>query len=280
MKKARNCDNTSFNTGVSKCPLAIGKMKGAIIVKHGQKLPADMTAEKLEELIHADRDTRAYGVVEFVEYAKNGGEAQTSATGYGAEQFTGISAQKDTFTLDKFYPELHAALTKSANVKRDVYFFDENNVLYGMSDGTDVLAGFPMSAIYSDATPFPTSSANPVMTITFAHANAKKAIIGYDFIQLDFAPASVTLGLTPVVLVKESGSAYKILEKVGGYDVTAIYGPLIATAGSTVIDGTATAVTYSEENDNLTITTTGDAVPRLKSAKVLYANDIKGIEQA
>lgn len=281
MRKPRKCGTTQFNSGVSKCPPDFGKMLGAILVADGTKLPADLTGETLEKLVHASGSERVYGIVRFTEYAKNGGEAQTAANGYGPEEFTGFSSRKDTYTLDKFYPELHAAITRNAHLRRGAYFFDENNMLYGINDGTDTLAPYSMASVYSDATPHPTSSAKSTMTVTFAHVDAKSAVVNFDYTQLDFDPIKQTLGLVGVKLEKTAttGNTYKLLEAVGGYDVTPIYGPLIVAAGSTVIDGATSAVTYDEDSETLTIASSAGADIRLKSPAVLYENDIKGIEQ-
>lgn len=281
MRKLRTCDSAQLNTGVSKCPPNFENMKGAILVPPGTKLPADLTADKLEQMVHADRPDRIFGIIRFTEYAKNGGDWQTAANGYDGEAPTGVSARKDTFTLNKFYPELMAALAKTSDQQWDVYFFDDNNVLYGLKDGTDTLAGYPMTAVYGDSTPFNTSSAKATSNVTFAHENAKRAITDFDFVQLDFNPQKCVLGLTNVRLEKAStsGNSYKLFEDVGGYDVTGIYGPLIAAAGNTVVSGATSALTYDDTTQTLTIATSTGADIRLKSPSVLFENDIKGIEQ-
>ena len=281
MRPLRTCNSAQLNTGVSKCPPEFENMKGAILVVPGTKLPAELTADKLEELVHADCPNRIYGILRFTEYSKNGGEIQTSANGYDGEAPTGVSARKDTFTLNKFYPELAAALVSTYNQQWDVYFFDDDNMLFGLSDGTDTLAGYPMTSVYSDSTPFNTSSAKAGMTVTFAHQNAKRAITHFDYIQLNFNPQKCVLGLTQVKLEKvgTSGNIYKLFEKIGGYDVTGIYGPLIVSAGNTVIEGATTAVTFNAADNTLTIAATAGAEVHLKAPSVLYENDIKGIEQ-
>lgn len=280
MRKLRTCDTAQFNTGVSKCLPDFGKMLGAILVEPGTKLPAELTADKLEELAHASGSERIYGIVRFAEYAKNGGEPQTSTNGYGPEEFTGFSARKDNYTLNKFYPELHSALTRTAHLPRGAYFFDENNVLYGLNDGTDTLAPYPMSGVFSDATPHPTSSAKSAMSVSFAHEDAKAAAISFDYVQLDFNPAKLTLGLTEVKLEKTgTGNTYKLYEAVGGYDVTPIYGPLIVSAGQDAINGASSAVTYDDASKTLTIAATDGAVISLAAPSVLYEKGIKGIEQ-
>jgi hypothetical protein len=256
-------------------------MKGALLVHHGYKLPANLGGEVLEKLVHAAIPERVYGIVTFVEYAKDGGEAQTNATGYGGTKNTGFSARTDQYTMDDYYPELDASITKTSNQKYDVYFFDEDFVLYGINDGTDTLAGFPMSTIYTTSVQHPTSSDKASLIVNFCYENAKEAITKYDYMPLDFDPRKYTLGLTPVVLVAtdDKKTSYKLLEKVGGADLTSTYGPLLAD-NANLINGNASSVSYNEDADTLTITTTGGTTPSLKAPSVLYEAGVTGIEQA
>lgn len=283
MRKLRTCDTAQLYTGTSKCSPDFGKMRAAIIVKPGFKLPSDLTAEELERLAHADRSERIYGIVGLMEYAKSGGEVQTSAVGYGPELVSGVSARKDTFDLRKYYPELDSSLLNTANSGWDVYFIDEDNLLHGINDGTDELAGYPMSSIYGESTPMPTSSARATMQVVFCHENAKLSKTNADFRPLGFHVNynNIVLGLIPVKLEKtdKTGSAYKLYEVKGGYDLTPIYGPLIATAGNAVIAGTTSAVTYNDTTKSLTIASSAGADISLKPASVLYEKGIKGIEQ-
>jgi hypothetical protein len=279
MRTLRKCNLAQLNTGVSKCPIDFGRMKGAILVHHGYKLPAELTGEALEKLAHAALPERVYGVVTFVEYAKDGGEAQTSAVGYGGTGVTGYSVRTDTFTMDAYYPELDASFAKTANQKYDAYFFDEDNIIYGINDGTDTLAGFPMSAIYSTSTPHPTSSDKATMTVSFCFDDAKAAITKYDYQPLGFDPRKYTLGLVLVNLVATGESnKYKLVEALGGADITSSYGDILAKNANLV--GNATAVTYDSDTETLTITSTGGDTPTLKAPSVLYEAGVIGIEQA
>ena len=108
MRPIRTCDDSHLNTGLSKCPVDFGKMKGAIIVPYGNKLPAELSVEILTKLAHEDTVDRIYGIGGFCEYALEGGEAQTGSVGYGGLEVTGYSDRSDTFTLNKTYPELHS----------------------------------------------------------------------------------------------------------------------------------------------------------------------------
>lgn len=277
MKQLRKCTSSELNTGTSKCPIDFDKIKGAILVEPGHKLPADLTADILEKMAHADLPERIYGIVPFSEYAKEGGDTNIATNGYGSQKNAGLNARTDTFTLDNYQAELASSLTKCKNKKWDVYFFDKKNILYGVDDGTDTLAGFPMSNVYTNATPHPTSSTNSEMTVSFCYEDAEDVLIRFDYIELPFSPLKLTLGLTPVKLSKttDGNSEYKLYEVKGAYDVTPIFGPLIAEAGNAVITGTTSAVTYNEASATLTITG-GDKVG-LKSPSVLYQNEIKGI---
>ena len=279
MRNLRKCNTGHLNTGISKCPVDFARMKGAIIVPYGSKLPANLSVEALTKQAHADEAERIYGIVGFCEFAQEGGEAQTGAVGYGGLQVTGYSDRADTYTLDKNYPELHASLTKCAGNKFGAYYFDEKNMLYGLNDGTDELAPFPMNTIHSNATPYSTSGSKSTMTVKFCHEDSRAAIENADYVQLDFNPQRATLGLTGVKLIKvsDSGNEYKLIEAVGGYDLTSIFGPLMAD-NANVING-VTAVTYDEDKEALTLTVTGSATPALKAPKLLLEAGIAGIEQ-
>lgn len=283
MRTLRTCESAQLYTGVSKCPPNFSKVRAAILVKPGTKLPAKLTLEAIEKKIHADLGERAYGIVGFCEYAKNGGEVQTSAVGYGSEQVTGVSARKDIFDLEKYYPELDSSLMRTANSEWDAYFIDEDGYLHGMNDDTDTLAGYPMSSVYGESTPIPTSSNRATMQVVFCHENAKLSKIKADYVPLGFNInfKKTVLGILAVKLEKfgEAGSTYKLYEAVGGNDITSIYGPLIASAGADVMIGVTSAVSYNSDSNTLTIAASAGATPRLKSASELYEHGIKGIEQ-
>lgn len=280
MRPIRSCDDSHLNTGLSKCPVDFARMKGAIIVPYGTKLPVKLTLDELTKLAHADESERIYGIAPFCEFAPEGGEAQTGAVGYGGLRVTGYSDRADTFTLDKNYPELHASLTKSSGKAWGAYFYDEKNYIYGLNDGTDVLAPFPMSTIHSNATPYSTSSAKSTMTVKFCHEDARAAIENADYAKLDFNPQRAILGLVAVKLAKvsDNGNKFKLIEAIGGFDLTPMFGKLIAD-NATVISG-ATAVTYDESEKTLTLTISGTSdTPHLKSPAILLEAGIEGIEE-
>lgn len=261
-------------TGMSKCPIDWDKVEGAIAVPKGAKLPDEITAEALAQLCHADGDNRIYPIFPFVEFAKTGGDAQASANGYGPVQVTGVDARTDAFTMDKFYESLNASLLRNMNKEFDVYYWDKKKVLHGYNDGTDVLAGVPMSTIYPTSTPYGTSSGKSTMIVNFCHEDARDSQENFDYIQLDFNPKNAVVGLVEVQLVQVDGG-YKIVEKIGGYDRTEEFGAIIAEKASTVLIG-ATSAEYA--NGKLTITA-ADGDVKLAAPSILFENGIKGIEQ-
>lgn len=278
MRKLRTCKSARLNTGSSACKIDWGKVKGAILTEHGTKLPADITGDKLTELCHADRPGRIYPIFPLLEYAKNGGEPQVNAVGYGASQYNGLNAQTDTFTLKNFDEILNTQLIKCANKGWDVYFWNNDNILIGYNDGTDLLAGIPMSTVYPTVTQYPTSGAKSTMTVSFCHEDAEDSQLNFNFEQLDFNPKNFLKGLVDVVFEKTSAeNAYKIFEKVGGYDRTTEFGSLIADSAAEIMNN-VTSATYAD--GVITIVPKAGAVPSLKSASILFENGIKGIEQA
>lgn len=276
MRKIRTCAGTRINSGSSACKIDWSKVKGAIMVEPGKKLPDDITGDKLAEMCHAERPNRIYPISPLFEYAKNGGEAQVSAVGYGPNQFNGLNAQTDTFTLAGFDEALNAQLLKAASREWDVYFLNKDNMLIGYNDGTDSLAGIPMSTVYPTVTQYPTSGAKSTMTVSFCHMDAEDSQMHFDFIQLDFDPKYFLRGLVDVKFVSTTNNKYKIVEKIGTYDRTPEFGQLIADKAAEVLNNVTTA-TYA--NGELTITPKDSGVPSLKAPSVLFENNIKYIEQ-
>ena len=198
-----------------------------------------------------------------------------SAVGYGGNGVTGISAQTDTFTVDKYSEHLAASLTKNMNNRYDAYYVDEDNLLIGINDGTDVLAGIPMSTVYPTVTPHPTSSAKATMTVSCCLEDARAAIENFDYVQLDFNPLEALTGLVLVDLVESVSGKYKVIESIGGYDRTPEFGAALASGAASVISGITTA---SYADGLLTLTVSTGATPSLKAPSVLFTNDIAGIE--
>lgn len=278
--KVRTCKGNALTTGASACPYDPEKVIGAIIVPRGFKLPADLDGSKLEELCHADRANRAMPVADFVEYAPNGGEVNVSAVGYGPNKPTGVNALTEAFTIDVYNQILAQSMLKGMNSEYDAYFYDKNNVLYGMDDGTDTMAGFPMSSIYPTITRFPTSGAKATLLVNFCHKDAQMSFEKGTFELLDFNISSFAHGLVPVKFVKAGDNKYKLVETIGGLDRTAEFGDIISKAPTAALKGATMGVTYDADTETITVTTSaGAAAPQLKSPAELYEAGIKGIEQ-
>jgi hypothetical protein len=275
MRNIRNCEGLNLETGHSACQVDFGRIKAIILVPHGKTLGTTFAAGTFETMCHADVPNRIYPIKTVVEYAKNGGEPQVSAVGYGGNSVNGLSAQTDTFTVDKFSEHLASSLTKCMNKRFDAYYVDENNLLIGINDGSDVLAGIPMSTVYPNVTPHPTSSAKATLTVSCCLEDARAAIENFDYVQLDFNPLDELEGLILVDLVETESGKYKIIETIGGYDRTAEFGQAVASGASSVLNNVTTA-TYAD--GLLTITASAGATPSLKAPSVLLANDIAGIE--
>lgn len=276
MRPIRNCNRGNLNTGKSQCPLDLAHIIGAMVVPRGFEFPADATASSLKQACHADRPNRIMPIMVFVEYAKEGGEASISAVGYGGNQVTGVSARTDTYTMAQHDPALAASLSKAMNLPFDVFYFDENNVVYGRRVGEKLL-GFPITTLYPTVTPHPTSSTPATLTVSFAFENARDAIEEFDYVQLDFNLKDSLVMLTEVELVETATTGkYKIVEKVGGYDLTPKFATTITESAASVLDG-VTAATYDTATETLTLTVSSGSTPALKAPSALYTAGIYGI---
>lgn len=275
MKRTRNCNSAAMSTGISKCPVDMTRIKGALIVERGKALPADLDAAKLEQLCHDDRPERVYPLFTFVEFARNGGEVQTGNTGYGPTGVTGLSARTDTFTMAKADLGLASSLMKCMQHYFDAYFVDDKNNIYGYDGGDGKLKGIQMAAIYSDNPVFSSGTDKTTMTVSFCYEDVQDAMENMNFMPADFNVSGSAYGLTPVVLCEVKSGKYAIIEEKGGYDRTEEFGEALADGAGTTIVG-ATSVEYAD--GVLSITASGDSQPALAKPSVLYAAGVKGVE--
>ena len=115
------------------------------------------------------------------------------------------------------------------------------------------------------------------MTVSFCHEDAEDSQLHFDYVQLDFNPKNFAKGLVDVVFEKaEAENAYKIIEKIGGYDRTEEFGTLLADGAAEALNN-VTSATYA--NGVITIVPKDGATPSLKAPSVLYEKGIRGIEQ-
>lgn len=277
MSRIRTCTSHSFFTGKSVCEIDYDKIKYVVLTQHGVKLPYS-TGEALRIACHADVGARAYAFPKIINWEVNGGEAQTSQVGYGPNAYNGVSARTDTFTMDMFRHYLRAEILKNVDEEFDMYLIDAKNNLYGLNDGTDTLAGIPVT-IYPSGNDHPGASDKASLAVNVVYSDVEEYMLKLDVAPLGFTAANYVYGLMPVTLVETSTTGkYKLVEYYGKGDATAKYGALLATNASSVLDGVSTCA-FDSVNNVLTITLGAAATaPSLKAASVLAANGIYGIE--
>lgn len=278
MSRIRSCASNSFFTGKSVCEIDYDKIKYLLLTKHGVKLQYD-TLDNLRAMCHADLPNRAYGFPQIVNWEPNGGEVQTSQVGYGPNVYNGVSARTDAFTVDKFRHYLRAEILKNVDEEFDMYLIDAKNNLYGLNDGTDELAGIPVT-IYPSGNDHPGASDKASLAVNVSYVDVEEYMMKLDVVTLDYSARSAVYGLMPVTLEKvgSTGNNYKLVEYYGKGDATAKYGELISDNVASVLNG-ATAATYDATNNYITVTLASDSTaPTLKAASVLEANGIYGIE--
>lgn len=278
MARIRTCASNTFFTGKSGCEINYDKIKYLVLTKHGVKLDYDTLAD-LRAMCHADLPNRAYGFPQIINWEPNGGEVQTSQVGYGPNVYNGVSARTDALTIDKFRHYLRAEILKNVDEEFDMYLIDAKNNLYGLNDGTDVLAGIPVT-IYPSGNDHPGASDKASLVVNVSYMDPEEYMINLDVVPLDYNASSAVYGLMPVSFVKigTSGSNYKLVEYYGKADVTAKYQATIVDQVANVVNG-ATAASYDATNNYITFTLgSGATAPTLKLASVLETYGIYGIE--
>lgn len=274
-RKVRTCSSSTLNTGKSVCPIPFGKVKEIILAPVGYDISDNITGAQLLTACHADLPSRIYPILGIVEYAKDGGDANVSAVGYGPNEYNGMNAATDQFTVGKYDAALVRNLLKSANAPLAAFYVDEDNVIHGKRDGNGKLVGFPMTSVYPNATPHASSGSKATLVVNLAHEDVEDDYLNYDYIQLDFNPANYLVGLVEVVFEETATTGkYKLIEKVGGLDVTANFGSALATGASTCMPS-ASSVSYDSTNEVIIATGT----PALAKPSVLHAAGVDGIVQ-
>lgn len=268
---------TAFNTGRSKNVFDPGKIKGLILVHKGHKLPSILTAEEFEKACHADRPNRIYPIKTIIEYAPNGGDANVQTKGYGGSKVSGYNAFSPAWTLEDADFALKANIVKSKSTGFDLYAFDENNVIYGVSTDSGDLAGIQLNGVSAGGNDWDTSGEDASTTITAYFKDYEKYMTTADIRKVDFDILEAVNGLVYVdlVAIDAESKKYKILEHYGKLDITEHYGDALKTGATSCFDGEVSAVAYAD--GELTITATG--TPKLKKPSVLQENGVVGIEQ-
>lgn len=273
-KDYRVCGGSAagFNTGFNFCPLQPGKAKAVILVYHGKKLPAELTAENLEKACHADGQDRIFPILNISEYATSGGEANTSENGYAGSSITGYSSRTDTFTLSKFNLALQANLVSNKATTFDMYVVDENDVIYGIDDASDALAGIPLTGVYPTGQPFSSSGQVAYLAFNALYADIEAYMKNASAKGVTFNVVGALTGLVFAEFIEIEDGKYKLVDHYDRTDLTSYYGAQIASNASKVL---ASGSTASYEDGVLTISGT----PKLATPSVLQENGIIGIEQ-
>lgn len=261
-----------FNTGQNFCPLQPGKAKAVILTYHGKKLPKDLTAENLEKACHADGQDRIFPILGISEYATSGGEANTSENGYAGSSITGYSARTDTFTLAKYNMSLQANLVANKATTFDMYVVDENDVIYGIDDASDELAGIPLTGVYPTGQPFSSSGQVAYMAFNALYADIESYMKNASAKGATFNVAGALIGLVFAEFIEIAEGKYKLVDHYDRTDLTAYYGALIAQNAETAL---VSGISASYSDGVLTIS----GEPKLAEPSVLQELGITGIEQ-
>lgn len=278
VKMFRDCGSEIFNTGTSKCPFTPDFIKAIILTPVGMTFKISDFDTKLGEYAHADRPNRIYPISTIAEYATSGGEAQTSATGYGSSKITGYSELVETYTMNDYDEGLRTNLMKLKNESMRVIFIDKNNVVYGEKTDTEGdFRGYELGAVYPGGQRFKSSGENASLTINLVYKDVEKAWMNAISFTSDIDILEEAKGLVWVDVKKlaTGENKYKVVEHYGGFDLTEMYGTLL---GASSVWNNVTAATYNPDDGTLSLTPSS-GTPALKRPSELYTEGVKGIEQ-
>lgn len=278
MEQVRESGSSRVNTGVSKCPLVPEYIKAIILAEVGMKLPAVMSLENMEKAFHADRPERLYGVKEIVEYAPNGGDAQTSATGYGPNEVTGYAAYTASLTLKKFDAGFRANIMRLKDVPMQAWYVDKNGVIWGEMASDGSCKGIDLSGLYISGQDFPASGTKANNVINLMYNDVEKAWMNPMQVVTSFDVLSVADGLRFVDVVKKTGSDgdYYVLDHYDKLNVGKYFSTGLAEISCW---NGATAVQYVAESGTFKVTPKDLASLSLAAPSVLQSNGVTGIEQ-
>lgn len=261
-----------FNTGFNFCPLQPGKAKAVILTYHGKKLPTELTAENLEKACHADGHDRIFPILHISEYATSGGDANVSDNGYAGSSITGYSDRTDTFTLSKYNMSLQANLISNKATPFDMYIVDDNDVIYGIDDASDELAGIPLTGVYPTGQPFSSSGQVAYLAFNVLYADIEAYMKNASAKGATFNVPGALTGLVFAEFIEISDGKYKLVDHYDRTDLTAYYGTQIAQNAETALVS-GSAASYADG----VLTISGE--PKLAAPSVLQEIGIIGIEQ-
>lgn len=278
MEQVRDCGSGNFNTGHSRCPLVPEYVKAIILAERGVKLPEELTLDTLEKALHADRPGRLYGVKNVVEFAPNGGEVQTSSTGYGPTEVGGYGAYTAAFTMEKFDAGFRANIMRIKNTPMQVWYVDKNNVIWGESNADGSIKGIDLSGVYISGQDNSASGTRANNVLNLMYSDVEKSWMYPKQICPSFGVVSVIEGLRFVDLVKKQGAEdeYFVCDHYDRLNVGQYFSEALAEAACWK---GASAVKYTAESKTFKVTVTNSATPSLSLPSVLQANGVTGIEQ-
>jgi hypothetical protein len=153
-----------------------------------------------------------------------------------------------------------------------MYVVDENDVIYGIDDASDALAGIPLTGVYPTGQPFSSSGQVAYLAFNALYADIEAYMKNASAKGATFNVPGALTGLVFAEFIEIEDGKYKLVDHYDRTDLTAYYGAQIASKAATVLVSGSTA-SYSDG----VLTISGE--PKLATPSVLQENGIIGIEQ-
>lgn len=306
-----DCNQTSSNTGLQKCPFDPKEISGFIAVPKGTKLtPTQQLALEttiLEGLNNDNKVLRWYPVQDLWQIEDTSTDSQTETSNYGGVNY--LADGKTSFKLQhKQGITMHKLYRSAFHLQQDRYDFffilKKNKALLGWSDSENNFYGFDLEMLAVESWKVPTGTNGTAMySISIGLSDTTQWNDDISAIKLpDTLPASSIKGLQQIELVNATNTF------TGGVATIQVLGSttnLYDIYGSSLIDtsiwkaynyatgGEITITSIALDNDlkgaELTLNTSDSDYPASAGGKILVkfgnvtaliANDMPYISEA
>jgi len=285
-----NCANPDsvFNVGVPPCDLAKGKMKMVILLDRGVTFTADECSSvvaflaALKAKTYATRGSRAYPIVDILNFEDNTGDPSTGNIGNLTTATIVTSDAIPSFRFGYNGSEArHRRMALIASAPLDVLFVDDKFAVYGTAGGDDgdELAGFNILQGYAETTKFIVADAvnQYAFRITLGNIAQYRDLSRYVVTNQGVLSAR---GLVNATLLEVGvGGTDNVrdysLTADGGTDLVALHGAAIAalTFTAATVGGTSVAITSVAVNaGKLRVTYNSTAWTNLDDDEVVQLN--------
>ena len=289
------CATVGNNTGNPSCIIVPKNIKGGILIPKATALTSANVLTSaaciaaIQTLTLGLPAARAYPFGPFIDIADNSEEAVFATSNYGVKEFVREGLVGWKFAINAGGIKLQNALRSFNHTKaHSMLFYDKDNVLYGVDDGSGGMKGFSLEEFYAHPWKAPDGSNPAKFFVEFMFSNTKELNEDLVFIKLDSQIENVIKGNIDVELELVSQTSTKAVIRVwtksAKVNLYAAYSTALAslgvwtvtTGGASVTPTGVSAIAATEAFEFTLTTPTGAHLFNLAVPSVLAAANIGG----